>query len=237
VTPVFHKTHLSKIAWAVTETVQRHAAEWARTESVPDLYAAMSRLGADVALRALFGIDGCTEAGRRIAEVLKRYQLATMQHPPHARMDRADATPTNMLRSLAANAMTIVSLVRDVRALDRSLAEIDGGALDGCIPRFRDVAPSRKALVSWVNHLFGAYNSVDYTIVAHSSRGRTNAGADLSPRCPRTHAGCPADSLYHAPLHRARACPGDGTPRSVRNPSDIEFRHRRAVSQRLHEDH
>jgi cytochrome P450 len=165
VIPVFHKTHLSKVARGVTETVQRHAAEWARAESVPDLYAAMSRMGADVALRALFGIDGCTEAGRRIAEILTRYKLATMQHAPHARMDRADATPTNMLGSLAANAMTIVSLVRDVRALDRSLAEIDGGALDGCIPRLRDVAPSRKALVSWVNHLFGAYNAVDYTIV------------------------------------------------------------------------
>jgi hypothetical protein len=122
-------------------------------------------MGADVALRALFGIDGCTEAGQRIAEILTRYKLATMQHAPHARADRADATPTNILGSLAANATTIVSLLRDVRALDRSLAEIDGGALDGCIPMLRDVAPSRKALVSWVNHLFGAYNAVDYTIV------------------------------------------------------------------------
>ncbi len=166
VLPVFHKAHLSKVAQAVTETVQRHAAEWARAESVPDLYAAMSRMGADVALRALFGIDGCTVAGRRVAEVLTRYKLATMQHAPHARMDRADATPTNMMMSLAANAMTIVSLLRDVRALDRSLAEIDGGTPDGCIPRLRDVAPSRKALVSWVNHLFGAYNAIDYAIVA-----------------------------------------------------------------------
>jgi hypothetical protein len=123
-------------------------------------------MGADVALRALFGIDGCTETGRRIAEVLTRYKLTTMQNAPHARMDRADAAPTNMLPSLAANAIRIMSLARDVRALDRSLAEIDGGALDGCIPRLRDVAPSRKALVSWVNHLFGAYNAVDYTIVA-----------------------------------------------------------------------
>jgi enediyne biosynthesis protein E7 len=166
VTPVFHKAHLSKVAQGVTETIQRHAAEWARVESVPDLYAAMSRMGADVALRALFGIDGRMKAGRRIAEILTRYKLATMQHAPHARMDRADATPMDMLGSLAANAMTIVSLVRDVRALDRSLAEIECGALDGCIASLRDVAPSRKALVSWVNHLFGAYNAVDYTIVA-----------------------------------------------------------------------
>lgn len=166
VSPVFHKTHLSKVAPAVAETVQRHAAAWARAESVPDLYAAMSRMGADIALRVLFGIDGCTEAGQRIAEILTHYKLATMRHAPHARTDRADATPMNMLGALAANAMTIMSLFRDVRALDRSLAEIDGGALDGCIPRLRDVAPSRKALVSWVNHLFGAYNAVDYTIVA-----------------------------------------------------------------------
>jgi cytochrome P450 len=165
VSPVFHKTHLTKVARAVTEAIQRHAAEWARAESVPDLYAAMSRMGADVALRALFGIDGCTKAGRRIAEVLTRYKLATMQHAPHARLDRADATLTNMLGSLAANAMAIMSLARDVRALDRLLVEIEGGALDGCIARLREVSPSRKALVSWVNHLFGAYNAVDYTIV------------------------------------------------------------------------
>jgi hypothetical protein len=38
VAPVFHETQLSKVARSVTETVQRHAAEWARAESVPDLY-------------------------------------------------------------------------------------------------------------------------------------------------------------------------------------------------------
>jgi cytochrome P450 len=115
---VFHKNHLSRVAAAVTETIQRHAAEWVGAESVPDLYAAMSRMGADVALRAMFGVDGGTPAGRRIAEILTRYKLATTRHAPHARSDRADATATTMLWSLAANAMTILSLIRDVRALD-----------------------------------------------------------------------------------------------------------------------
>jgi cytochrome P450 len=193
VTPVFHKTHLSKVAPAVAETVQRHAAEWARAESVPDLYAAMSRMGAEIALRALFGIDGCTESGRRIAEILTRYKLATVRHAPHARFDRADATLTNMLGSLAANMMTFMSFVRDARALDRSFAKIDGGALDGCIARLREVAPSRKALVSWVNHLFGAYNAVDYAIVTalvlleHHPAVRLELEAEFEGAAARDH--------------------------------------------------
>jgi cytochrome P450 len=163
---VFHKNHLSKVAAALTETIRRHATQWAGAENVPDLYAAMSRMGADVALRAMFGIDGGTPLGRRIAEILTRYKLATMRHQPHARHDRADVTTPNLLRSLAANAMTILSLVRDVRALDQSLRRIDGDTLDGCIPALAELAPSRKAFVSWLNHLFGAYNAIDYTITA-----------------------------------------------------------------------
>jgi cytochrome P450 len=87
-----------------------------------------------------------------------------MRHAPHARSDRADATATTMLWSLAANAMTILSLIRDVRALDQALTRINSDALTGCIAELSELAPSRKAFVSWVNHLFGAYNAVDYTL-------------------------------------------------------------------------
>jgi cytochrome P450 len=166
VSHVFHKNHLTKVAAAVTETIRRHATKWAGAENVPDLYAAMSRMGADVALRAMFGIDGGTPAGRHIAEILTRYKLATVRHAPQARFDRADVTTPNLLRSLAANAMVMLSLRRDVRALDRSLAGIDSNARDGCIPSLAEIAPSRGALVSWVNHLFGAYNAIDYSITA-----------------------------------------------------------------------
>jgi enediyne biosynthesis protein E7 len=160
---VFHRNHLSKVALKVDETIRRHATQWAGAGHIPDLYTAMSRLGADVALRALFGIDGAVQPGRRISDLLAHYKLETMKHEPHARHDRADATLGNLLMSLAANAITLLSLERDVRALDRSLRKIDPDALDGCVPGLAGLAPSRKSFACWFNHLYGAYNATDYT--------------------------------------------------------------------------
>ena len=142
---------------AVTETIRRHAAEWVGAESVPDLYAAMSRMGADVALRAV--VDGGTPAGRRIAEILTRYKLSTTRHAPHARSDRAERHCRDY--AVVAGGQCNVDVVAHPRCPGSGpIAHPDQQRRAQWLSRS---FPSSR-IVSWVNHLFGAYNAVDYTV-------------------------------------------------------------------------
>jgi cytochrome P450 len=167
VAPVFQRGHLDAVSRAVAGTVRAHTDDWIRAGTVPDLYIAMTHLGADVALRAMFGIDPSSSPGRQIAAVLARYKLLTMRSDRGHRLDRADSTQLSLVYQGVPLLKDLLRLGRDVRELDTALAHLDEGAIDaGCVPALRGVAPDRSAFVSWINHLFGAYNAVDYTLAA-----------------------------------------------------------------------
>jgi cytochrome P450 len=167
VAPIFQRAHLEAVSRAVAETVRTHTDLWVERGSLPDLYVAMTQLGADVVLRAMFGIDPSSSPGREIAAVLARYKLLTVLNEPASRFDRADVTQLSFVFSGMRLVKDLVTLGRDVRDLDHALARVpesDIGA--GCVSALRGVAPDRSSLVAWLNHLFGAYNAVDYATAA-----------------------------------------------------------------------
>ncbi len=193
VMPVFQHTHLASVSRAVAEVVRAHVDRWARAGAVDDLYVAMTRLGAAVALRAMCGIDAESAAGLRLAEALVRYKLTTMENNPARRLDRADATPLDVLKPPWRAPQALLRLYRDGREVDTSLAAIrDHGP--GVITALRALAPHHGAFVSWINHLFGAYNAIDYATTAALVLLERNPAirADLREGSPRTRRSRPA---------------------------------------------
>jgi cytochrome P450 len=167
--PVFVQTHFASFGTAVHRGTVERARAW--SASAPsDLYTAVSELGVDHILEIGYGVDPRSVAGRALARELVGYKLRTLLRD---RRQRLDVLPSaRKLLDLPWTLATWLDLrarVARLRAIVRQLnhdrtARLAGrpGWLDGLE---REAIPFEE-LVDELNHLYGAYNAVDFTITA-----------------------------------------------------------------------
>jgi cytochrome P450 len=161
------------------ENVQRHAEfvhasalQWAREcHAGDDLFTAVTRLGASIVVETGYGSHPSHPAACEFADELVGYKQQTMNRDPRCRLDvlGIDAGKVLALPWLAA---TLLNLHRRVARMRRLVPRM----LDG-----RATCPARKPnwldglaaedlslnqLTDALNHLYGAYNAVDFVVTA-----------------------------------------------------------------------
>lgn len=165
-TPVFHHAHVGGFARAIHETARAHVSRWSEHGRLDDLYAALVQLGAAIVLRSGYGIDFDSALGKGLASALVAYKAETVIEDPRRRLDEFGQGARKLLH-LPWIAVTLLRMRRRMRAVSAAvraaLAQPPAG--DGSpnwLGRLSEAELSREEIASEANHLYGAYNAIDY---------------------------------------------------------------------------
>jgi len=165
--PLFARSNVDRYAHIIHETTLTHVAQWANGHRRPDLFADIMRLGADVVLRIGCGLDPSGALGVRLARELVGYKTHTMN--AIVRLDEFGFA-WRKLWSLPALLAGLWQLRRRVAGLQSIMREIVGSRRgdeennDNWIAQMMAAGFSLPAITDGVNHLYGAFNAVDFTI-------------------------------------------------------------------------
>ncbi|MFO0558346.1 MAG: cytochrome P450 [Polyangiales bacterium] len=164
VMPIFHHERIDAFAATVADTLRTFAR---RAPDGADLYHAITEASAEIALKVLLGLDPASGPGLAVREQLVSYKLETMRVDRSMRLDVLGGPPIEavlaaprVLRSM----LTLrdrVAIIRDELARARR-----AGMLDDTIVAVANVAADEQRFADWINHLYGAYNAVDYELTA-----------------------------------------------------------------------
>jgi cytochrome P450 len=162
--PVFHRDNVTDAAGVVHDVASRHVRGWARAGRSADLYAAVQQLGMETAMRIGFGLDPEHPDTGALMSALIAYKNKSMDPRPSERFDvfHFDGAAISRCPHIAFRMWRDHGKVR--RALRAALAN---GARSGrlnWISRLQEARLSRRALSDEVNHLYGAYNAIDYAV-------------------------------------------------------------------------
>jgi cytochrome P450 len=165
--PVFTRSNVARYAQIIHETTLTHAAQW--TDGLPgyDLFAEMMRLGADVVLRVGFGLDPSGALGARLARELIGYKAHTMN--AIVRLDEFGFAWSKLwslprllagLWQLRRRVTSLQSIVREILEARRSREENGSDWIGQLIA----AGFSLPVITDGVNHLYGAFNAVDFSV-------------------------------------------------------------------------
>jgi cytochrome P450 len=200
--PVFHRSHVDAFAASLHDTASAHFTKWERQARLPDLYDAVQRLGAAAVLAMGYGLDAGDARAARLGDALIRYKQVTMSPRRLLRLDRFDVGLAELVLAPAVVAR-MWWWMRDVRRALR--AAITRGAARGqpnWIDRLAAADLSPNALALEVNHLYGAFNAIDYVLtaaiyelargpkLAESLRREIRAGIPEGAVATREHLAC-----------------------------------------------
>jgi cytochrome P450 len=129
------------------------------------LYPAIVRLGAAIVLRIGYGVLPDSALGRRLTSALVAYKSETIVPDARRRMDGFAQGPRKLL-DLPWFLQTFVRMRRGMRGVSSVVREVmaarnGNGGLDW-LGRLREAGLSRKEIAGEANHLYGAYNAIDY---------------------------------------------------------------------------
>lgn len=168
--PVFQRNHAEAFAASLHETANAHAEHWHAAGRGADLYDAIQQLGATSVLAMGYGLAPADADAHRLARALVEYKQHTMTPDARKRIDRVDGGIARLLSLpwLLATTVRLRGKVKNVRtALDAVLAH-----------NRRDVSRvnwlqqlcasgiSGTQLVNEINHLYGAFNAIDFIVTA-----------------------------------------------------------------------
>ncbi len=163
-TPVFHATNLDRLAGHIHATAAVHARTWRERGTVDDLYTCVVRLGAAIVLRIGYGLDPASAVGQRLASALLAYKAETLSEDPRRRLDEFGAGPEKVL-DLPWILRTIFGMGRRMRGVAAAVREALASRTDGeedWLARLRATDLSQAEIAVEANHLYGAYNAIDY---------------------------------------------------------------------------
>ena len=169
--PVFSRAHFEQFGAAVQDAVAARVKRWAVGEDVGDLAGATTRLGADLVLAIGYGLDPGTPLAARFAEQLVGYKQRTMDNDPRRRIDQFGFTAAKLL-DLPWAVQTILELRERVRALRVTVSALLKGREQvsagraSWIDNLAAAGLTLPELTDELNHLYGAYNAVDFAIAA-----------------------------------------------------------------------
>jgi cytochrome P450 len=168
--PVLHARNVDSYADAIHTTALAYADQWRSEGRVPDLQAAAQALGGAAVLCAGFGLDPDDDAARELAQALIDYKQFTMRSHPRFRLDEFDTGPSKLLDTpwiligmagMMRRTNAVHHAVRRVVARRRVRSE-----RPDWITQLTDAGLSKRDLSLEINHLYGAFNAVDYAVAA-----------------------------------------------------------------------
>ncbi len=166
VMPVFSQANVRRYGEAIHHAALRYAGTWRHGGAYPDLFAALCELGAEVMLQVGFGIDPRSDLGRRLGAALIHYKALTMG-------------TTHRLDTFGIRGASLLGLpgfLREMRKLERHMRAIRALVAEAahCAPfdpdrptwlrGLCDTGMPTRELADTLNHLYGAYNAIDFTL-------------------------------------------------------------------------
>ena len=163
--PPLTKASVQAYAEAVHETTDNTLNQWCEGTQTPDLYRTMTELGLQVVLRVGYGLDPRDPLAAAFGATLMRYKLYTMSTP--ARIYEFGFS-LGQLRHTPRFVSDYFFLRRSMSDLRQQLqAILDAGAAKyqpNWINLFRKLDVSLDVMADGLNHLYGAFNAIDYSL-------------------------------------------------------------------------
>lgn len=165
--PVLVPAHVQTLAAPIHAAAARHEAAWRRAGTVPDLYAALCELGLDVILDVGFGVDPASDEGRAFAAALAGFKRETLR--PEARRRADEFGPgwrkARLLPWLLATAWRLWWSDRRLQGIVARIRDASRGGV-GWLRTHGAAQPSVRELSNRLNHLYGAFNAIDFVLTA-----------------------------------------------------------------------
>jgi cytochrome P450 len=164
VAPVFHRDNVASAAGIVHRAAVSHASRWAQTGRNADLYAAVQQLGAETVMEIGFGFDPSDPSAVELAAALVAYKNRSMDPRPALRVDKLHVGASTVVRlpHIAYRMWRDHARVR--RALRAALASARRSGRIDWTTRLQEAPLTQAALENEVNHLYGAFNAIDYVV-------------------------------------------------------------------------
>jgi len=168
--PVFHQRNVDSYARSLHDTTLAHAAGWQRQARLPDLYAAVQQLGVASVLRTGYGLDPDNPHAARLGRALVGYKQFTMRPQPRHRLDELTLGPSKLLALpwIVSGIVRMSLMTGEVRRALRAVVSDGSARADrpGWIAQLADAGLSERELAVELNHLYGAFNAIDYVVTA-----------------------------------------------------------------------
>lgn len=166
VMPVFSRANVRRYEELIHAAALSYAAGWRHGGAYPDLFAALSALGTHVILPVGFGLDPESDLGRRLGAALTRYKALTM-----GARHRLDTFGMRWggLRGVPGTLRETAELERQMREIRALVAEVPArDPVDLSRPSWlyglRAAGLPPRELADTLNHLYGAYTAIDFTL-------------------------------------------------------------------------
>jgi cytochrome P450 len=159
---VFHRQNVADASTVVHDIAARHVSSWARAGRGEDLYTSVQQLGADAVVQIGFGFDSSDPRAAALAASLVAYKNGSMDPRPEMRFDKFTLDSATIVRC-PYGLFRLWRYHRKVRAaLRAAMADGRRNGRPDWIGRLQDAKLSPRELANEVNHLYGAFNAIDY---------------------------------------------------------------------------
>lgn len=167
--PVFHQKVVESWAPALHATTMHAAEQWARHPRVSDLSDAVQQVGVRAVLKAGLGVDPDDPRAAALGRALVDYKRFTMV-PGARRLDEFGLPPAKLL-ALPQIITLLLGMRRRMRAVEHAVRGLTADARGrhgkpDWITSLAAAGLSDTDLAEEVNHLYGAYNAIDYVVAA-----------------------------------------------------------------------
>ncbi|GAB3166932.1 hypothetical protein GCM10027291_13490 [Telluribacter humicola] len=163
--PAFTKARVDTYAGYMHDCIVRYVEQWGTTTTIPDLYCEMVHLNAEHLFRAGLGLDIQTECARELGKALIDYKFDLMD--PNARLDWFGFSEKQLWRlpQFVKAQWRRRQKVRQLRKVVETV-KVDNRCAQGLnwLQTLREAGFSNEEVTNEVNHLYGAYNALDYAI-------------------------------------------------------------------------
>ncbi len=168
--PVFHRNCVDTFPTVLHDMAAAHARRWQENGGGVDLYGAILDLGAESVLAMGYGLDPADTNANRLARALVAYKQFTMGSDTRRRLDRFDSGIARWLALpwAVAGIFTMWRKMKDVRAALESVlsADAETSGRFGWVKLLRKAGLPPSQLANEINHLYGAFNAIDYIVTA-----------------------------------------------------------------------
>jgi cytochrome P450 len=166
--PVFHREHVDTFRTSLRDLTLQYARDWQKQGRVPDLAGAIQQLGAASVLRMGYGLDPEHPLARELARALVDYKQTTMNPDSRYRLDEFAIGNEKLLELpwIAGSTYRIWRKTIGVRQAVRALVADKQAILKqhGWFSDLYEAGFSEKDFVNEINHLYGAFNAIDYVV-------------------------------------------------------------------------
>lgn len=167
VMPVFTRANIDQYAKTIHDTVRENISTWKDGTKLDDLYLAITSIGLEVVLKVGYGLDPSQRLAAEYGRQLMEYKLLTMTSD--TRIDELGFSADQLL--LLPGLFRNISHLRKRMKIQRRLLQqiLDERNSDrqentDWISLLSKAGFSLAEMTNELNHIYGAFNAIDYTI-------------------------------------------------------------------------